>query len=92
MRKRLSRILEPLGQPAIDAIFRSFENVKYVGNDNANYRKELYDLLTNLGKQRKSVENFKRIKQLQRKEIQNGQNHRTELMNAVSQAVIAMEP
>src|SRR5262249_49340899 len=90
MRQRINKVLRPIGQPAVEEIFKTFEKVGYKGADAANYRMYLFLALEAVGPECKSRENHELVKKLYNKE-RSTVNYRDNIQ-AANKALDAMNP
>jgi hypothetical protein len=88
-RTRVTRALQALGQPAVEAIFKPFETISYSGRESSEHRKNLFQVLVLLGPTCKSEENVSRAKVIRDKELRQGY---TDVIGAAQKAVAALDP
>ncbi len=93
-RTRIHAALAMAGQPAVEAIFKTFEKIPYrgkekLGKDKINYRKNLFLALEALGPTCKSQENYDYVKGLRAEELA---NRYEDVQAAAGKALKAMDP
>jgi HEAT repeat protein/S1-C subfamily serine protease len=88
-RSRIHAALVAAGQPAVEAIFKTFETISYRGADNIDYRQNLFLALRALGPSCRSADNHQRLKRLRDKEVT---LKYTAVIGAAQQALAAMDP
>jgi HEAT repeat protein len=88
-RTRITKALQAMGQPAVEAIFKAFDAVSYSGRESSDHRKNLFVVLAQLGPTCKSQENLNRLKPIRDKELKQGYK---DVIGAAQKAVAAMDP
>jgi HEAT repeat protein len=89
IRERIHTSLKVIGQPAVEAIFTTFEQINYRGEENIDYRENLFIALEVLAPECKSAENYERVKGLRDKEL--SLRYRW-VIQAAQKALKAMDP